>query len=433
MKRSLYLGSLFALAVSFAVAGGRSYAARQDAPSSAAMLQVRLCTSTPFGVPALAHLSHGIENGVKLATIQMRPVFARAHMRLLAPLTLDYAKADGSGYSTDAARSNALACLADRTVYGMVGTLNSGAALVSEPILNRAGMVMISPANTGTILTDPKSRKDQEPATYSHKIPFVTYYRVVTTDALQGPADAIYMHNNLHINKYFLMDDKQTYGAGLAASVDAYAKKLGMTKVGIGHIDPSDSSSIATSTDAVTDQIVAKNPDGVFFGGDSETGIVLPKRLRTKGYTKPLMGGDAVQNAAFIKNAGSRGAINDYCTSIGPAPQQSGSGFRAAYASTFHTPLDSYDATSYDAAKIELQAILKAHTSGALMRGTRLQRLLSVVRGVRHVNYYGATGHTTFDNNGDTTNRIITIYKVGGIQWLPVARAPHIPGINPTG
>ncbi|GAC1467921.1 MAG: branched-chain amino acid ABC transporter substrate-binding protein [Chloroflexota bacterium] len=433
MKRILYSGSLAALVASFAFAGGRSYAAHQASPSSAAMMQVRLCTSTPFGVPALAHLSHGIENGAKLATMQMKAAFAKAHLKLLPPLTLDYAKSDGSGYSTDAARSNALACLADRTVYGMVGTLNSGAALVAEPILNKGHMVMISPANTGTVLTNPASRKDQEPATYNHQIPYVTYYRVVTTDALQGPADAIYMHNVLHVNKYFLMDDKQTYGAGLAASFDLYAKKLGMTKVGIGHIDPSDSSSIATSTDAVTDQIVAKNPDGVFYGGDSETAITLPKRLRGKGFTKPLVGGDALQNAAYIKNAGSRGSLNDYCSSIGPAPQQSGSGFRAAYAKAFHTPLDSYDATSYDAAKIELKAILQAKAAGKLAKGGLPQRRLAVVRFVSSTSYFGATGHTTFDRNGDTTNRIITIYKVGGVDWLPVGRAPKIPGVSPTG
>src|SRR5205807_8329289 len=139
-------------------------------------------------------------------------------------------KPDGSTYSPDVERSNALKCIANKGAMGYVGTLNSGAALVSEPVLNRAHMVMISPANTNPELTAVKpyagagGRASQEPATFNHQIPYVTYYRTVTTDALQGPAGAVYAGRYLGAKSVYIVDDKLTYGAGLAATFKAEAQ-----------------------------------------------------------------------------------------------------------------------------------------------------------------------------------------------------------------
>ncbi len=207
-----------------------------------------------------------------------------------------------------------------------------------------------------------------------------------------------------------------------------------MIRVGIGHIDPSDSASIATSTDAVTDEIVSKNPDAVYCGCDSETAITLPKRLRGKGYTKPLMGGDALQNAAWLEAGGTRGAQNDFATSVGPAVNASAARFRSAYTRTFHTALDSYDATSYDAAMITLRAMINDHMQGGMTHGSLDQRRFSVVKWVHFTNYYGATGHTTFDSNGDTTNHILTYYRSVGMNWVAAGSVKISgPGYSPTG
>ena len=33
------------------------------------------------------------------------------------------------------------------------------------------------------------------------------------------------------------------------------------------------------------------------------------------------------------------------------------------------------------------------------------------------INYNGVTGHTTFERNGDKTNRIISVYQLGASDW----------------
>lgn len=432
MKRLLTICSGLVLVTSISVtsAGTRTYAAQQAAPPAAAATTVRLCSSAPLGVPALTKLVQGIFNGVKLATVQMRPAFKQAGLVLQDPLTLDDALPDGTSYGTEQERRNALNCLGSPGTIGYVGTLNSGAAVVSEPILNRQGMVMISPSNSGVVLTCPRPavRAAQEPATYSHRLKFPTYYRTVTTDALQGPGDAAYMHTTLHVNKYYLLDDKLTYGAGLAAAFKAYASTIGMSLVGQGHIDSKD---IGTSTDTVADQVAAAHPDGVFFGGDSETGLALPRRLRAKGFTGPLMGGDATFNSDWIKNAGPKGAINNFASSFGPDPATTGASFRRAYQKRFHVPFQAYEATAYDAARIILQATLQARRAGKLPIGRIAAERKAILPFVAHIKYFGAIGKTTFDKNGDTTNRILSLYKVVNGAWVYTGRAPHV-ATNPT-
>jgi branched-chain amino acid transport system substrate-binding protein len=435
MKRLFYVSSMLALVTSLTLAG-KSYAAHQ-AKSAGALRSVRLCVSAPIGIPSNVHLVQGIYNGAILASTQQKATFKKAGLNLLQPILKDYAKADASGNDPNKERQNALSCIADNAVLGYDGTLNSSIALVSEPILNKAHMVMISPSNTNPVLTDPKSRQAQEPDTAAHKIPWVTYYRVVTTDALQGPADAVVMNKKLKIKSYFLVDDKQTYGAGLAAAMDKYATgKLGMTRVGIGHIDPTDSSTISSTADAVSDEVVSKNADGVFYGGNLETGFTLAKDIRAKGYKKPIMGGDALVDVRWISNAGA-GAVNDYATSVGPDIQSAAKSFQTAYKRAFKSYLAGggfgpYDALSYDAANVMLNAILTAQKAGKL-KGSITKQREAVVANVHSAHFSGATGTGSFDSNGDTTNRIVSVYQVVGSSWKFVGTAPNVPGAKPTG
>lgn len=424
MKRLLYLSSALLVIVSFMITGGRSFAAHQ----AASMPIVRICASAPVGVPALKGLSSGIFNGVILATQQWMPKFRRAGYLLQNPMVMDDAKSDGSTYGTDQERQNALNCINAKNTYGYVGTLNTGAALVSEPLTNQAHMVQISPANTGTVLTDPMQRAAQEPATYKHQIPTVTYFRTVTTDALQGPAGAAFAHQRLGAKTYFLIDDKLAYGAGLAAAYDAYAQRIGMKKVGTGHINVN---SEAESTDAIADQVVSAKPDVVYCGCDSETSNALPKKLRSRGYTKPFTGGDALFNQSWITDTGS-GSVNNYVTSVGPDPTATTGAFRSAYQRRFHVALEAYDATSYDAANIILNALYKVITSHQ-MKGTLMHRRTLVVQRVAREHWKGATGWISFDANGDTTNKVVSVYKTSGHTWQYVGPAPVPAGIKPTG
>jgi branched-chain amino acid transport system substrate-binding protein len=294
--------------------------------------------------------------------------------------------------------------------------LNSGAALVAEPITNKAHLVMVSPANTNPTLTDPKSRSSQEPATASKKLKYVSYYRTVTTDTLQGPAGAEYAHNKLKAHSYFLVNDTKQYGVGLATYFEAEANKLKMSRSGAGQIDPNN---IPTTSQALASEIELANPDIVYCGCDSETSNLLAYDLRNGGYKKPFVAGDAIVNnpdwlnSTTDSNPGAGiGAANTGGTQVGPAhaakffPK-----LYKKYAGKFYSKYGEqpYDATSYDAAGALLTAIYNAAKGGKL-KGNITAKRTAVVNAMHSVTFKGATGTTSFDKNGDTKNKIISIY-----------------------
>ncbi|HUP28191.1 MAG TPA: branched-chain amino acid ABC transporter substrate-binding protein, partial [Chloroflexia bacterium] len=111
---------------------------------------------------------------------------------------------------------NVQAFLADPAVLAMLGPFNSNVARAEMPLLNNAGLASISPSNTNETLTKPQYglTKDFRPTGK------VTYFRVCTTDDIQGPAAAAYMYDKLKVKNIYILDDTETYGKGLADNVE---------------------------------------------------------------------------------------------------------------------------------------------------------------------------------------------------------------------
>ena len=118
----------------------------------------------------------------------------------------------------------------------MIGTFNSGAAKISMPKLNDAGLAMVSPANTAAELTKPGMGDASEPAIYrpSGK---VTYFRVVPADDIQGAAGAQWA-KDLGAKRVYVLHDREVYGQGVASVFKASAVKLGLDVVGFEGIYP---------------------------------------------------------------------------------------------------------------------------------------------------------------------------------------------------
>ena len=59
----------------------------------------------------------------------------------------------------------------------------------------------------------------------------MVFHRICPTDGVQGPSIAQFMVNDLKVTSAFLIDDKGTYGQGLADSVEAGLKAGGVTDI----------------------------------------------------------------------------------------------------------------------------------------------------------------------------------------------------------
>src|SRR5205085_9216524 len=91
------------------------------------------------------------------------------------------------------------------------------------------------------------------------------YARVVATDDIQGPADAIYAQS-IGLKKVYVLNDKTTYGEGVARTFAAASKKLGIAVAAIKGWDAK-----ATSYEPLATSIKASGAKAVYLGGVSDS------------------------------------------------------------------------------------------------------------------------------------------------------------------
>ncbi|MEU9853054.1 branched-chain amino acid ABC transporter substrate-binding protein, partial [Streptomyces sp. NPDC047974] len=206
-----------------------------------------------------------------------------------------------------AGQQNATKLVADKTVLGVVGPLNSGVAESMQKVFDDAKLAQISPANTNPALSQGPNW-----ASGDKKRGYKSYFRTATTDAIQGPFAAQYVFNDAKKTKAFIIDDKKTYGAGLAGTFKGEFEKLGGKVVGTQHIDPDtkDFSAVAT-------QVKSSGADVVYFGGEYPAAGPLAKQIKEAGAKITLVGGDALFSPEYVKLAGAAAAEGDFATSVG--------------------------------------------------------------------------------------------------------------------
>jgi len=365
-------------------------------------------TTVTIGVDApltgdLSALGLGIKNSVDLATKQAN------EQKLVDGVTFKIEALDDQAQPSSG-QQNATKLVADKNVLGVVGPLNSSVAESMQKVFDDAKLVEVSPANTNPALTQ---GTDWNGGT--KKRPYTSYFRTATTDAIQGPFAAQYVYNDSKKKKVFVIDDKKTYGAGLAATFTDEFKKLGGTVVGTQHIDPDtkDFSAIAT-------QVKSSGADVVYYGGEYPQAGPLSKQIKAAGAKIPLVGGDGIYSADFIKLAGAS-ATGDLATSVGAPVEELSSAkeFVANYEKAgYKEAYEAYGGYSYDSAWAIIEAVKKVvdDNGGKLPDDARAK----VTAAMQNVSFEGVTGTVSFDEFGDATNKQLTVYAVENGAWKPV-------------
>jgi len=289
-------------------------------------------------------------------------------------------------------------------VIGVVSTLNSSVSQSVQPILDQAGILQISPANTADSLT-----KGEDAANPTRK--YKTYFRTCTVDSLQGPFAANYMIKKAGKKKIAIITDGLTYGEGLADAFTTQAEKNGaeiVTRQKIGEKDTDFSGVIAA--------VQPFAPDGIYYGGQYPQAGPLSKQFASAGLSVPVMGGDGIYDDQFIALGGKDG---DLATSVGAPTEEldSAKAFVAAYDKGGYTEaFSAYGAFSYDAANAIIGAV-KATVEGKDWADSMRP---DVVKAAGEYKGEGATGPVAFDKNGDSTNTVLTVYQVTGGKWKSV-------------
>ncbi|GHE44170.1 branched-chain amino acid ABC transporter substrate-binding protein [Streptomyces thermocarboxydus] len=364
-------------------------------------------TTVVIGVDApltgdLSALGLGIKNSVDLATkIANKEKYVEG-------VTFKIEALDDQGQAS-VGQQNATKLVANKDVLGVVGPLNSSVGESMQKVFDSAKLVEVSPANTNPALTQGVNWQTKK------ERPYKSYFRTATTDAIQGPFAAQYVFNEAKKKKVFVIDDKKTYGAGLAATFTAEFKELGGQVVGTEHINPE-----SKDFSAVATKVKNSGADVVYYGGEYPQAGPLSKQIKEAGAKIPLVGGDGIYSADFIKLSGAAGT-GDLATSVG-APVESlpsAKEFVANYkAEGYKEAYEAYGGYSYDSAWAIIEAVKKVveDNDGKLPDDARAK----VVDAMQNVSFDGVTGKVSFDEFGDATNKQLTVYTVKGGDWATV-------------
>jgi branched-chain amino acid transport system substrate-binding protein len=346
-------------------------------------------------------LGKGMVRGTNLAVKQAN---ATQEVKDLG-ITLETVEGDDKGDPTTGGNV-ATQFTSNPNLVGVMGHLNSGVTRVAVKIYNQGNVVQVSPANTAVDLTT---------------MGMANYFRVCTIDSVQGPAGADYAFKDASKKNAFVVDDSTVYGTGLA---DEWAKQFeadGGKVAGREKTGDKD-----TDFKALVTKIKASSPDIVYYGGIYNSGALLSKQLKEGGVAVPLMGGDGLYDAEFIKLAGAANAKGDLCTSVGlPLDQMpKGQDFKAAFEKEYPgEAIAAYDAYSYDAANVIIKAIIEVAKAQGADKVTSTEGKKAIIAAVGKTSFEGVTGQVQFDSKGDTLNKAITVYVVGADgTWGPAKK-----------
>ncbi len=387
MRRSLLLSLVLAVA---------GISARADV--------IKIVSSLPRTGSANAQ-TQTMVNGIKMA---IEEVGGKVGDFTIVYEDWDDASPERGQWDPSVEAANAQKAVKDPDVMAYIGTYNSGAAKISIPILNQASIVMISPANTYPGLTKPGLGEANEPFVY-RPTGKVNYFRVVPADDIQGEVAAMWA-KQIGAKKVFILHDRELYGKGIADVFKRVCPKLGLEVVGYEGID-----SKASNYRSLVTKIRSSGADLVYFGGTTQTNAgQIVKDLASGGAKVTLMLPDGCREFALIESAGKENIEGTYVTFGGMPPDLllgKGKEFYEAYKKKYKAEPEAYAVYGYEAGKVALDAIRRA---GKKDRAA----VLAAVAATK--DFDGALGKWSFDENGDTTLKVMMVEIIKDGKFTPV-------------
>ena len=345
-------------------------------------------SSLPFD-PTDKPQSQDVVDGEKMALQKAGNKVGKYNIKYVS---LDDATPAEGKWEAGQVSSNARTAAQNKNTILYLGEFNSGATAVSLPILNRSGILQISPSNTAVGLTK-KSADPAEPAKY-YPTGKRTYGRVVPADNIQAAAQVSYM-KSLGIKKLYVLDDKEVYGKGVGDAVAADAKKAGIQVLGDEGIDPK-----AANYRSLAQKMKTAGADAFFFGGITANnavqlwGDIFAANPNIKGF-----GPDGVAETSFSSKIPASSMPDTYITNP-TLPEQlyppSAKTFFNDFKSTYGHDPEPYAIYGYEAMNAALQAIKNAGDKGNCRE--------DVIKGFFAIkNKQSVLGTYSIDPDGDTT------------------------------
>ena len=364
-------------------------------PAFAAEKSVTVGINLPL-TGADAHDAELIKDGAMLALDEANAKGGVAGYKINV-IVLDDGTATAGQYDPAQAATNARKMVADTSVVAAIGPQMSGSGKAMSPILSQGNLAIITPSSTNPDITDPKFAGQYRPGGKA------IYFRTVTTDAFQGPNMANYFADALKVKSVYVLDDSGAYGVGIADAFQKQAEKRGIKILGRDQLNPKE-----TDYTTILTKIKGLNPDALYYGGVGQAGVKLVKQSYEIMPKMIKSGGDGMYSAEVLKGAGFPSAAGWYATTASPdlvaAPETKP--FVERFAKKYGQQPENYSITAYDAALVILDAIGRVAASNKQVNRDNLRDAIQSTK------LKTLQGEVSFDQNGDITNRIVSVYQI---------------------
>ena len=276
-------------------------------------------------------------------------------------------------------------------VLGVIGHLNSGQTLAAMEIYKDLSIVVITPTASEVSLTQQG---------------YNNFFRVNANDTAQARVDAEFLVQNLGARRVAVVYNDDPYGQGLGQLIAQELQSLG-AEVAV-------SLQVAVEQSTFPDevpQILAANPDAVFYGGYEVEAPYLRLELVEAGLEVPFLASDGAFLAATIDEAGAT-AEGMYVSAFGPSPESAvdDTWVREYQVVEYRNP-DTYSINGYSALEVLAAGVEEAGSLDASAVAGAIHRL----RGVDT-----PMGNLMYNDQGDLQNQKIYIFQVQDADWVQV-------------
>jgi len=363
------------------------------APSTGEVIEVKIAAQGPFS-GQLSKIGLDALQAVELAVEEFNE--SQDQIRVTVEVGDDVA---------DPAKSALLAekFVSDALVMGVIGPMNSSAGQSALPVLEPAGLALITQSMTAVELSQQG---------------YAVFHRICPRDDAQGAGIAGIMAVDVGAEKVYMIDDKSTYGQGLADEVEGLLRdKYGITEIQRDQIGPDDKEFSTLIT-----KIRAFDPD-VFLACIPSPAqyAAIAKQMQAVGYQVQLVGADAANDKGEFVDAAGDATEGTLFTSLGPIVTASTNPATVAFVEKYldrFGELSMFSAQSYEAANVLLDAIVRAYeANGEVTRE-------GVLEALKATSYDGVLGFTIeFTDQGDLASSGVFIGQVKDGDFVLVKEA----------
>ena len=356
-----------------------------------------------------AHDAELIKDGAMLALDEANAQGGVAGYKINI-MVLDDGTATAGQYDPAQAATNARKMVSDNSVVAAIGPQMSGSGKAMAPILSQGNLAIVTPSSTNPDITDPKFAGQYRPAGKA------IYFRTVTTDAFQGPNMANYFVDTLKVKSVYVLDDSGAYGVGIADAFQRQAEKRGLKVLGRDQLNPKEADYATVLT-----KIKSLNPDSLYYGGVAQAGVkvvkqsydIMPKIIRA--------GGDGLYGAEILKGAGFPSAEGLYATIAAPnlLENPEAKPWVERFVKKYGQQPENYSITAYDAALVILDAVKRVAESGKEVNRGNVRDAIQTSKTKT------LQGVVSFDDNGDITNREVSVFQIKRDDKHPLDSVLH--------